>query len=88
MNRLNTGFSRLPNEELDNKADDIIKALTGNAKFPTPNPALAVVQGKLDAYREHSLQPAQVGPKPCKLRAMIWRKRSKRSAVISNKLPA
>jgi hypothetical protein len=51
MNKLNRGFSQLRDDELDNKTQSIIVALTGNAAFPTPNPTLATVQGKLDAYR-------------------------------------
>jgi hypothetical protein len=51
MNKLNTGFSRLPNTEFDNKAEMIIIALTGNTAFPSPNPTPAIVQTKLDAYR-------------------------------------
>lgn len=51
QNKLNRGFSQLREDELDNKAQFIITALTGNAKFPTPTPTLANVQTKLDAYR-------------------------------------
>ncbi len=35
MNKLNTGFSKLPDDVFDNKAQTIITAFTGNAAFPT-----------------------------------------------------
>src|SRR5437870_2446759 len=34
MNKLNTGFSKLPDDVFDNKAQTIIAALTGNAALP------------------------------------------------------
>ena len=51
QHKLNTGFSQLREKDLDNRAQAIIKAVTGNPVFPTPSPTMVVVQGKLDAYR-------------------------------------
>jgi hypothetical protein len=52
MNKLNSGFSRMRDTDLDNKADSIIKALTGNPNFPTTNPTLATVQAALTAFQQ------------------------------------
>ena len=45
---LNSGFSRLSDEELAVKAGFIINQLTGNASFPTTSPTLAEVQTARD----------------------------------------
>jgi len=34
MNKLNSGFAKLPDEDFDNKAQSIVVALTGNTNFP------------------------------------------------------
>jgi hypothetical protein len=52
MNKLNSGFTRTRDTDLDNKADSIIKALTGNPNFPTTNPTLATVQTSLTAFEQ------------------------------------
>lgn len=57
MNKINSGFTRLTNAEFDNKAAQIIAAVTGNASFPTPSPTLAVIQTKLTAYQNALAMP-------------------------------
>ena len=57
MNQLNSGFSHLKDEELDNKVESIIAALTGNANFPNPNPTLAVITGSLTAFKNAQAMP-------------------------------
>lgn len=52
MNRLNSGFTRTRDKDLDNKGDAIIKALTDNSNFPTTDPTLATVQTALTAFEE------------------------------------
>jgi hypothetical protein len=51
MNKLNSGFSRVRDEDLDNKAAAIIAALTGNTNFPTPVPTLATLSASLAAFQ-------------------------------------
>jgi hypothetical protein len=51
MNKLNSGFSKLPDNDFDNTAQAILTALTGNANFPTPNPTLAAITTELTAYQ-------------------------------------
>jgi hypothetical protein len=51
MNRLNRGFSELPNTDLDNVAAAIVSALTGNTNFPTTNPPLASVTAAVSDYQ-------------------------------------
>jgi hypothetical protein len=58
MNRLNSGFTRTRDKDLDNQADVIIKALTGNPNFPTTNPTLATVQASLTAFEQALALPA------------------------------
>lgn len=48
LNILNSGFSRLTDEEFADKAAFIIAQLTNNANFPTTSPTLAVVKAGLD----------------------------------------
>jgi hypothetical protein len=50
--KINIGFSRIPDGDLDEKAKHIITSLTGNANFPTPSPTLATVQTALDEYED------------------------------------
>ncbi len=48
-------FSKKADTELDQKAAQIIEALSnppGSVNFPTPAPTIVIVQGKLDAYTE------------------------------------
>jgi hypothetical protein len=52
MNKLNSGFTRTRDKDLDNKSDSIIKALTGNPNFPTTDPTLATVQTALTAFEQ------------------------------------
>ncbi len=52
LNKLNSGFSKLPDNDFDNKADSIVKALTGNANFPTTTPTLASIGTDLTAYQQ------------------------------------
>jgi hypothetical protein len=60
MNKLNSGFTRLADDQFDNKAQSIIAALTGNANFPTPNPTLASITTELTAYQTAlAVQPGQ-----------------------------
>jgi len=51
MNRLNSGFSQLRDEEFDNKAEAIVAALTGNANFPVTAPPLATITTAITAYK-------------------------------------
>ena len=57
MNKLNSGFSKLPDDVFDNKAQTIVAALTGNAAFPTPSPTLAVVTTALTDYKSALAMP-------------------------------
>lgn len=51
MNRLKSGFAKLPDEKLNDKAQSIIASLTQNAALLLSDRTLAVVQEKLDAHR-------------------------------------
>lgn len=55
--KLNRGFSQLRDTELDNAAQSIITALTGNTAFPTTSPTLTVVDGALTAFRKALAMP-------------------------------
>jgi hypothetical protein len=60
MNKLNTGFSKLSENDLDNKAQAIVAALTGNANFPTITPTLATITTSITDYQAAlALQPGQ-----------------------------
>jgi hypothetical protein len=50
--KLNTGFSQYSDSGLADKADAIYKALTGNGKFPSPNPTLASVATLIKNLRD------------------------------------
>src|SRR5258708_9349399 len=52
MNKLNTGFSKLSDNDFDNKAQSIVAALTGNANFPTTTPPLATITAAITAYQD------------------------------------
>lgn len=54
------GFSELRDDDLDTKAANIVKSMTGNTNYTTPVPTLAVVQTTLTAY-ETALTAAQNG---------------------------
>ena len=49
MRLLNSGFSKVPNEEFFDKGTFIVAQLTGNTYYTTTNPTLAAVQTQLDA---------------------------------------
>ena len=49
--KLNTGFSQYTDSGLADKADTIVKALTGNAKFPTTVPTLATISTLIQNLR-------------------------------------
>jgi hypothetical protein len=51
MNKLNSGFSKLPDDQFDNKAQTIVAALTGNANFATTTPPLATITASITAYQ-------------------------------------
>jgi hypothetical protein len=60
MNKLNSGFTKLADDEFDNKARSIVVALTDNANFPTTTPTLAAIGNELTAYQEAlAMQPGQ-----------------------------
>src|ERR1700731_4384198 len=60
MNKLNTGFSRLSDNDFDNKAQAIVAALTGNANFPTTTPTLANITTAINAYQDAlAMSPGQ-----------------------------
>ena len=51
MNKLNSGFSKLPDEDLDNAAQSILAALTGNANFSVPVATLAALGTEIQDYQ-------------------------------------
>ena len=57
MNRLNSGFSKLQDEQFDNEAQAIVAALTGNANFPSPTPTLPAITTELNAYQAALAMP-------------------------------
>jgi hypothetical protein len=57
MNKLNTGFSRVRDDDLDNKAQSIVTALTGNSNFPTTNPPLATVSSAITDFEAALAMP-------------------------------
>jgi hypothetical protein len=60
MNKLNSGFTKLADDEFDNKAQSIVAALTGNANFPTTTPTLAAIGNELTACQAAlAMQPGQ-----------------------------
>jgi hypothetical protein len=58
MNKLNSGFAKLADEDFDNKAQSIVVALTGNANFPTTTPPLAQITTELTAYQAALAMPS------------------------------
>src|SRR5436853_1835562 len=60
MNKLNSGFAKLSENDFDNKAQAIVAALTGNANFPTTTPTLATITTSIGAYQTAlAMQPGQ-----------------------------
>ncbi|MEA3187050.1 MAG: hypothetical protein QOD99_880 [Chthoniobacter sp.] len=60
MNKLNSGFTKLADDEFDNKAQSIVAALTGNANFPSPTPTLASITSQLTACQSAlAMKPGQ-----------------------------
>ncbi len=51
-------YGRLGDTELEQKTQEILAALTGNAAFPTPQPPLADVQTALDEFEAAMLAAA------------------------------
>ena len=56
MNKLNSGFSKLPDDVFDNKAQTIIAALTGNAAFPTTKESRLPVATRIQPENAASFQ--------------------------------
>lgn len=52
MTKLNTGFSRVRDEDLDNKVQSIVTAITGNANFPAAGAQVTAVQTALSAFQQ------------------------------------
>jgi hypothetical protein len=50
--KLNTGFSQYSDSGFADKADSIVKALTGNGKFPSPNPTLTAIVALIKTLRD------------------------------------
>ena len=61
--RVSFGFGRLPDTELDNFAQGVIDALTGNAAFPTPPVTPANLQTATDDFTA-KMAAAQTGGPP------------------------
>jgi len=68
-NKLNRGFSQLRDTELDNKAQTIITALTGNATFPTPSPTLATVTTALTDFQNALAMPERTAARDAQVAA-------------------
>jgi hypothetical protein len=62
MAQIKLGFSRLPIPNKVQEARSIISALTGNANFPNPDPALSVVTSAVNAL-ETAYEAAKDGGK-------------------------
>jgi hypothetical protein len=58
--RISLGFGRLPDTELDNFAQGVINALTGNAAYPSPPVTLATLQAAKDDFTA-KMAAAQTG---------------------------
>lgn len=48
--KVSVGFRKLPDSELDNFANNVIRAMTGNANFPAPPVTIAALQAALDDF--------------------------------------
>lgn len=73
--RLKTDFTRLTDSQMEIKAQGIVSAMTGNAFFPAPQPALAAVSDAITDYST-ALSRAQTGD-----RIQIALKKDKREAL-------
>ena len=56
--RIVTGFLRLPQTKLLQKAQMILQCMTGNANFPTPTPDLAALSAAITDYAAALANPA------------------------------
>jgi len=56
MNKLNTGFTKLPDDVFDNKAQTIVAALTGNTAFPTTKESRLPVATRIQLENAASFQ--------------------------------
>lgn len=61
--KVSFGFARMPDVELDNFAQGVIDALTGNATYPTPPVTLAALQTATDDFTA-KIAAAQSGGPP------------------------
>jgi hypothetical protein len=52
MNVLNTGLSKLPEDQVVNRAEKVIHSLTGNPHFLAVNPTVATLSARLSAFRQ------------------------------------
>jgi hypothetical protein len=57
MNKLNSGFSKLADDEFDNKAQAIYSALLSNTNFPTPTPTSGDLKALIVAYQNALAMP-------------------------------
>ena len=57
MNKLNSGFSKLPDEDFDNKAESIQTALTGNPSFTLPAATLTDLGSAITGYKKALAMP-------------------------------
>ncbi len=51
MARTILDFTSHSDTQLDTRGDDVLTKMTGNVAFPTPSPALSVLEGHLGEYR-------------------------------------
>lgn len=58
VNKLNSGFSKLADDEFDNKAMAIYSAISGNPDFPSPSPTPAEVKTLILDYQNALAMPA------------------------------
>lgn len=58
--KVSLGFAKLPDTELDNFAQSVIDAMTGNATYPTPPVTLANLQTAKDNFTA-KIAAAQIG---------------------------
>jgi hypothetical protein len=57
MNKLNSGFTRLSDKEFDNKAGQVLTAVTGNAAMVPVQASLPAIQTQLVAYQDALSMP-------------------------------
>ena len=75
--RITNGFNKLNDDSLEARAGQILLAMTGNTNFPTPTPALTVLQTAISDY-SIALSKAKTGSEYDKAI-----KNSKRDALIN-----